>query len=76
MNRRNADNVHFPTIEPHRRCDSEAELLINVCFTWIVASNAPPSHRQKREQDVKTIHSDQISLSKHPHTHLPVNTLN
>lgn len=53
MKGRNADNVCFRTIEPHRRCDSEAEPVINVCFSWLLAFNA---HRHgEGEQDVNTI---------------------
>lgn len=58
MKGRNADNVCFPTIEPHRRCDSEAEPMINVCFTWLVAFL----------QDVNAIQSDQIALSDYTHS--------
>lgn len=68
MKGRNVDNVCFPTIEPHRRCDSEAEPVINVCFTWHCAFNA---HRQKRGQRRAT----QYNLIKYP-SQLLVHTLN
>lgn len=37
---RNVDNICFRTIGAHRRCDSRAEPVIKVCFTWPAAWGA------------------------------------
>lgn len=68
MKGRNADNVCFPTKEPHRRCDSEAEPVIKVCFTW---PRAVIACKQKKAQDAHTMQSDQASEHAHsPRTEL------